>query len=119
MTVVEDRERGISRDGLVAWLLRDYPQARFAPVAAQAKGQSIVLMADDEAQAAQLQGDYVGQRFVLRRSWSLADASSWDLPAWWTQSLRREGSQSRADALMLWLRQDVYDGATTALAASP
>ena len=119
MTVVEDRERGISRDGLVAWLLRDYPQARFAPVAAQAKGQPIVLMADDEAQAAQLQGDYVGQRFVLRRSWSLADASLWDLPAWWTQSLRREGSQSRADALMLWLRQDVYDGATTALAASP
>ena len=119
ITVVEDRAQGISRDGLVAWLLRDYANARFAPVAAQAKGLPIVMMADDDAQTEQLQGDYVGQRFTLRRRWSLANASFWDLPAWWTQSLRREDSQSSADALMLWLRQDVYDGAPTALPANP
>ncbi len=118
LTIVEDRELGISRDGLLAWLVRDYTNAKFVPSVAQASNQQIVLMADDEAQAAQLQGDYVGQRFLLRRRWSLTAQSLWDLPAWWTQMLRRDDSPQREDALMLWLRQDVYDGSPFALPPS-
>ena len=114
ITVVEDRQHGIERNGLLGWLLRDYANVSFVPTVVQASNQPIVLMADDEAQTAQLQGDYVGQRFLLRRHWSLSALSAWDSPAWWTQSLRRDDSPQREDALMLWLRQDVYAGAPAA-----
>lgn len=110
LTIVEDRGQGISRDGLIAWLLRDYFNVRFVPSAAQAAGEPVVLMADDDAQSAQLKGDYVGQRFLLNRSWSWTQQSVWDLPAWWTQTRRRPSSEAHEDALIVWLRQDVYDG---------
>lgn len=110
LAIVEDPAAGINRDGLVAWLLREYPNARFVPHPAQASDQAIVLTADDEAQYNQLSGDYVGQRFLLRRSWSVASQSVWDLPGWWTQNRRRDSSATDDDAMLLWLRQDIYDG---------
>jgi len=110
LTVVEDHAHGIGREGMLAWLLRDYVNARFVPSALQAAGEPIVLMADDDAQSAQLHGDYVGQRFVLGRSWSWTQQSVWDMPAWWTQTGRRPVSDFSEDALIVWLRQDVYDG---------
>ncbi len=118
VTIVEDRQNGISRAGMVAWLLRDYTQARFVPSASQASGKAIVLIADDDAQAAQLSGDYVGQRFLLRRSWAWTRQSLWDLPAWWTQTRRRPQSELQEEALILWLRQDVYAGVAPAEAVS-
>lgn len=111
LTIVEDHGHGISRDSLIAWLLRDYVHARFVPSPLQAAGEPVVLMADDDALSAQLDGDYVGQRFLLRRSWSWTQQSVWDLPAWWTQTRRRAASDLSEDALIVWLRQDVYDGA--------
>ncbi|MYC54246.1 MAG: hypothetical protein F4243_14770 [Chloroflexi bacterium] len=111
VTIVEDSNNGISGTGRVAWLLRDYVHARFVPSASQASGEPVLLIADDESQAAQLSGDYVGQRFLLSRSWSWAQQSLWDLPAWWTQTRRRPGGDLREAALILWLRQDVYAGA--------
>lgn len=110
LTIVEDRGHGISRDSLIAWLLRDYVNARFVPSPLQAAGEPIVLMADDGTLSAQLDGNYVGQRFLLRRSWSWTQQSVWDLPAWWTQTRRRPASDLSEDALIVWLRQDVYDG---------
>ena len=107
--VVRDAARVIRNDGPVSWLLRDFHQARFVNQAEEAAGAPIVLMAQDEARAAALGGDYVGQRFLLRRNWSFADLSVWDLPAWWTQGRLRE-SNGYEDRVMLWLRQDVYDG---------
>ena len=110
-TVVEDQASGITRDGLAAWLLRDYPNATFVPHPAQAAEEPIVLTADDESHYNLVAGDYVGQRFLLRRGWSVASQSVWDLPAWWTQNRRRDEVETDNDALMLWLRQDIYDGA--------
>lgn len=110
MTIVEDRQHGISRDGMIAWLLRDHVNARFVPSALQASGEPIVLMVDADAQSAQLNGDYVGQRFLLSRNWAWTQQSIWDMPAWWTQTRRRPASELSEDALIVWLRQDVYDG---------
>ncbi len=109
ITVVTD-ERGFVRDtGLVAWLVRDFPNARFVGLAAAAAGEQIVIMAENEALTSDLAGDYVGQRLVLRRTWSLADLDIWDLAAWWSLG-RLDRALLVEDAAMLWLRQDVYDG---------
>ena len=113
ITIVTDAAGTVRDDGLVAWLLRDFPQARFVNLAAAASGEPIALMRDDEALANEIAGDYVGQRFVLRRLWSLAQLDIWDMPAWWSQA-RLDESQMAEDAVILWLRQDIYDGARPA-----
>ncbi|MCY3834206.1 MAG: hypothetical protein OXG85_14425 [Chloroflexi bacterium] len=107
--IVPDENGVIQKDGVVAWLLRDFPNVRFVNTAEEAAGARIVLMAHDEAPPTSLDGDYVGQRFAVRRSWSLTDLGLWDLPAWWSQG-RLRGGIAREEGLILWLRQDVYDG---------
>ncbi len=107
-TVVLDADAADEERKLVAWLLRDYPSARIVSAPAEAAGAPIILMAERTATDA-LPGDYVGQRFVLRRHWAVNQASALDLPAWWTQRRIRAGGVQE-DALVLWLRQDVYDG---------
>lgn len=107
--IVRDAGGTLKNDGLVAWLTRDFPNARFVNKAEEAAGARIVLTAQQDQAANALKGDYVGQRFLLRRSWSLADLGLWDLPAWWSQGRLREGMMREEHAL-LWLRQDVYDG---------
>lgn len=109
VVVVRDEDGIAEREGSLAWLLRDFAKARFVNKAEEAAGAKVVLMAPADSREAALTGDYVGQRFTLRRRWSFADLGFWDLPAWWTQGRLRE-SIVVEDQLMLWLRQDVYDG---------
>ncbi len=109
VTVVVDQSGIIKKDGLVAWLLRDFPNVRFVHSAEEAAQDQIILMKEDESAAAALDGDYVGQSFALRRRWSIAELGIWDLPAWWSQGRLRDGS-STEETVILWLRQDVYDG---------
>ncbi len=116
LNIVTDDEGIIVQDGLVAWLLRDFPNARFLPSADLAAGAPIVIMADQDDMSAAPAGNYVGQRFVLRRKWSIAQLTLWDIPAWWTQSRLRDGAL-REEAAILWLRQDVYDGIPAPLRA--
>ena len=46
--IVTDAGGIVDDDGIVAWLLRDFPNARFLSSAAMAAGEQIVLMADDQ-----------------------------------------------------------------------
>ena len=108
LTIVKDSGDILSEGGLIAWLTRDFPNARFVNAAEEAAGAQIVLLAEG-ADGEALAGNYVGQRFVLQRSWSLNQAGIWDLAAWWTQRRVRDAS-FQTEAVMLWLRQDVYDG---------
>ena len=111
--LVAPDDNGLMRnDGVLAWLLRDFPNARFLNAAEEAAGARIILTALDEGLLLPPEGDYVGQRFALRRGWSLADLGLWDWPAWWTQGRLRAGA-SRVERVILWLRQDVYDGVPT------
>lgn len=109
IVIVRDAGGILENDGLVAWLARDFPNARFVNKAQEAAGAPIVLIAQHEEAANMLEGNYVGQRFLLRRSWRFADLGLWDLPAWWSQGRLRESKLHEEHAL-LWLRQDVYDG---------
>lgn len=109
LIIVIDAEGVIRNDGVIAWLARDFPNARFVNKAEAAARAQIVLTAQSDELAKALEGDYVGQRFLLRRNWSLAQLRLWDLPAWWTLGrLREENLKEEHNAL--WLRQDVYDG---------
>lgn len=107
--IVRDEGELLEDDGLIAWLARDFPNARFVNKPEEAAGEAIVLTAQNEAGKAALGGDYVGQRFLLRRSWSFVDLGLWDLPAWWSQGRLREDALKEEHAT-LWLRQDVYAG---------
>lgn len=107
--IVRDAKGIIRNDGMVAWLARDFPNARFVNKAEEAARAQIVLAAQNDALAEALEGDYVGQRFLLRRVWSFTQLGIWDLPAWWTLG-RLRGDSWREEHIVLWLRQDVYDG---------
>lgn len=107
-TIVQAPDAASQVNDIVAWLTRDFPNARFVQTLAEVANPKLILLAE-EAPTETLTGDYVGQRFVVLRNWSLKHASVWDLPAWWSQRRIRDHA-IQEQALILWLRQDVYDG---------
>ena len=112
LTFITDEAGIISSKGLLAWLARDFSNARFLSVAGAASGDPIIITAEGDERANSLAGNYVGQRFLLRRKASLTDIDHWDWPVWWTQG-RLAPELIEEEAVILWLRQDVYDGVST------
>ena len=108
--IVSDVDGIVDDSGLLAWLLRDFPNARFVGTAAIAAGKPIIIMAQGEEAFVDLQGDYVGQSFLLRRRTPFAQLDPWQLPAWWSLRRLRRDTTGAEGAVILWLRQDVYDG---------
>lgn len=100
-------ESGIHRDGIIAWILRDYTQAQFFTVDAGARQYAAVIM-DAEQTKPELGDSYVGQTFTIRRHWNQT-INLGDFLGWFLQRNTRSGSVS-SDRLTLWLRMDVYDG---------
>jgi hypothetical protein len=109
VTIVLDEQAGLTSTGLVAWLVRDFENARFVPSLTDAQRDQIVLLPQTEEDP-DLAGSYVGQRFVMRQRWS-ADTQlrPVDWLGWWTQRRIASGGIV-ADPAILWLRIDVYDG---------
>jgi hypothetical protein len=98
------------QDGVLAWLVRDYPAVRFITSPDQARGQGVVLLPNADIDAAStLGGSYVGQDFTISRTWSPSTVAATDLPAWWTQRRTRIAATS-VSSVVLWLRQDIYQG---------
>jgi 4-amino-4-deoxy-L-arabinose transferase-like glycosyltransferase len=100
-------------DGAVAWAVRDYDSTHFIHDVNEARGQEIVLLpataqAGDEKP--DLGGSYVGEKFIVSRSWSPQTMRAVDLLAWWTQRKVRIPAFPW-QTIVLWARQDVYDGA--------
>ncbi len=110
LEVVIVKDASVVNDkGLMGWILRDFPNARFVGAAAMAAGEPIVIMAAGEEAFVDLKGNYVGQKFLLRRRTSIAGMDPWQLPAWWSQRRLRRGNVEAEEAIILWLRQDIYD----------
>lgn len=95
-------------DGLVAWLVRDYPNARFVRDVSAARGQGIVLL-PEYAEPPNLGGSYVGQRFIITTGWNPAALRPVDFPTWWLQRQTRTAG-APVERMILWLRQDIYNG---------
>lgn len=96
-------------DGVMAWLVRDFPRARFIVEAGAAKTEPIVLLPASFEQP-DLGGSYVGQRFTAQSAWDFSSMTLWNFPAWWLQRRTLTGATA-SDEVVLWLRQDIYDGA--------
>ena len=109
LAIVTDEAGIIRDDGLLAWLVRDFPNARFLRPASAADKQEFIIMADDPVLTNAITGDYVGQRFVVRRRIALSNLDGWELPAWWSHG-QLDAEHFDEEAVVLWLRQDVYDG---------
>ena len=98
------------QDGVLAWLVRDYPAARFITSPDQARGQAVVILPNGDIDAAAtLGGSYVGQDFIIDRAWTPETVAAPDLPAWWTQRRTRIAATS-IGSVVLWLRADIYQG---------
>lgn len=95
-------------DGVVAWLLRDFPNTTFITDASAARGQGVVLL-PSTLEKPDLGGAYVGQKFVISRSWNFSGIGLPNVPAWWLQRRTLTGALP-TDEMTLWLRQDVYNG---------
>lgn len=95
-------------DGVVAWLLRDFPNTTFIPDANAAKLVGVVLLPSVIEQP-DLGGPYVGERFGITNTWNMGSVRLLDFPAWWLQRRTRTGGVP-SDEMVLWLRQDVYNG---------
>ena len=70
----------------------------------------VIVPAFDESVSAppELGGPYVGQRFILTMEWNFGSMQGFDiLPLWTSHKVRVQPAQK--DAVILWLRQDVYD----------
>jgi hypothetical protein len=99
-------------DGIVAWLLRDYTDATLIGAPGDTRGEKVVLLPTapgNDAPQPDLGGSYVGQDFIVTRTYDLSRLSVGNLLSWYLQ--RRAPSQSTPlDTVVLYLRQDVYEG---------
>ncbi len=95
-------------DGVVAWLLHDYPNTRFVQHISEARTLPVVLL-PELAEPPDLGGSYVGQPFTITGGWSSQSVRLADFPAWWLQREVRTPAQA-ANRMILWLRQDIYSG---------
>jgi hypothetical protein len=98
------------QDSALAWVVRDFVNARFITELNEARGEPIVLSSSPFLP--DLGGDYVGQDFTMGDTWGLQSLSPLDILAWWTQ--RKAGfaatNSHTLSTALLWVRQDIYDG---------
>ena len=95
-------------DGVVAWLLRDFPKTTFITDPTAAKGQGIVLLPSSFAKP-DLGGAYVGHTVAITNGWDFSSITIFNFPAWWLQRRTLTGDLA-TDSITLWLRQDIYNG---------
>lgn len=108
INVLLDDNNTITDDGLIAWLLRDYENARFTGSLETLAREEIVILPASEVEP-DLGGSYIGQSFVLRRTLSDGLTRGLDFPAWILQR-RLRGEGWAEETAVVWLRLDVYDG---------
>lgn len=94
--------------GIVGWLLRDFVNARYITEPGEGRAQEVVLLSASVEPPA-LGGAYVGQDWAVVRTWAESTLLGFDALPWWTQGRTRVPAQSVL-TLVLWLRQDIYDG---------
>jgi 4-amino-4-deoxy-L-arabinose transferase-like glycosyltransferase len=95
-------------DGVIAWTVRDYTNTQFITDSNEARTQEIALL-PMLAEPPDLGGAYVGQDFVISRGWNLQTVYGLDVLSWWMQR-RTRFPELPTETMVLWLRQDIYDG---------
>ncbi|MFN8528202.1 MAG: hypothetical protein U0670_06300 [Anaerolineae bacterium] len=97
-------------DGIIAWELRDFSAVHYVADAQEAVGMPVILMMESEVGAPdRVVNNYVGQDFLISRTWSPENLLPTEIPAWWSQRRTRINDTGR-QRVILWLRGDVYQG---------
>jgi hypothetical protein len=102
-------------DGEVAWALRDVREIRFITDISEARTHEIAIL-PETLEPPDLGGPYVGKSFTIRQVWEASTLQPIEFLAWYLQR-RVRAAPLPAERVILWLRQDVYDGVP--LAAQP
>jgi hypothetical protein len=139
VTVITDESIGFTRDGVVAWVLRDFNNVSYVDDLTAARADEIVLMRavegvtlpqqttleqqqippTSEAAAGDipdLGGSYVGQTFTIMDQWNVQTVRGLDVLAWWFQRHTRAQPTAEQEAV-LWVRLDVYESVSPGAAA--
>lgn len=95
-------------DGVVAWELRDFINTQFITDIGDAKAQQVVILPETNPPP-NLDSSYVGSKFDVSADWSPQSVQISDWLAWWLQRKTRVPG-TPINTLVLWLRQDVYNG---------
>lgn len=95
-------------DGVVAWMLRDFNDTVFIQDFSQAATQPVLIL-PDYGTTFDLGAPYVGQDFTVSRALGVQPFNTLDLPAWWSLGQSR-APIIRSEVVVLWLRQDIYQG---------
>lgn len=106
----------VEEDSVIAWLLRDFVRVNYITQPTEGRAQEVVLL-PAMAEPPALGGSYVGQDFVTRRGWRMTGMEAFDFLPWWMQR-RTRVPQLPVQTMVLWLRQDIYDGVDFKLNAS-
>lgn len=108
LTILRDEAAGIRDDGLIAWLVRDFENAKFVDSIGDVRQDEIILLPQTDSDP-DLGGSYVGQSFVIHEYFSLGNMIALDWVSWFTHRKTRPYDLP-TDVTILWLRLDVYDG---------
>jgi hypothetical protein len=106
--ILVDESAGVSNDGLIAWLVRDFENANFVTSIAEVKQDEIILLPKMDSEP-ELGGSYVGQSFAIRQYGVNNQIGILDWVSWFTQRKTRRFTLPE-DIIVLWLRLDIYDG---------
>jgi hypothetical protein len=107
-------EAGITRDGVIAWQVRDFINVDFVETVSAARAKEIVIMIAAQATTSRepelpdLGGNYVGRDFVILRDWDMNQLRVGDWPSWWLQR-RVKNEPTPSQTVTLWVRQDIYE----------
>ena len=101
-------ENIIKDNDILAWTLRDFENAQFITSLENTRQNEIVIL-PASLEKPDLGGSYVGQSFLIGNEWNLGVLSNQEILGWWLQR-RVRIAVTQENAVILWLRQDVYDG---------
>lgn len=109
ITVVLNPSTGLTRDSVVAWLVRDFKKVTFATDMNGARAAKVIIMTQQPVEERpDLGGSYVGQGFNIMSDWQLNSLQGLDVIAWWFQRRVRTVPQP-VQSVTLWVRIDVYE----------
>ncbi|RMG83735.1 MAG: hypothetical protein D6712_12595, partial [Chloroflexi bacterium] len=109
LTILVDNDI-IQPDGLLMWELREFSRVKYASDIASVRGDQIIILPANFTEP-DLGGAYVGQDFILERFWDVRTIRPSTFFAWWLQrQTLPEPAPQVSSAVILWLRQDVYNG---------
>lgn len=95
-------------DPLILWTFRDFTRVTYTTHLSDVARQQVILTTDAQTDP-DLGGTYVGQSFVIRTHWTPANLQGLDGWAWLANRGLRPFDFDR-DRVILWLRQDVFEG---------